>query len=99
MKVNKVEYGILLSYLSTLYFYSPHNSTTLYMSKLYNISSRHALYAFFLHAPGYLEEGFSVPLADTTWWNDVPISSTYGLDNKYVTPNRLLENTDPNAAH
>jgi hypothetical protein len=102
MKVNEVEHGVLSSYLSTVYFYSAHNSTTLYMSKLFDISSGKTLptlYAFFSHALGYLEEGFSVPLADTTWWKDVAVSSDYGLDRKYVTPNTRLENTDSNTAH
>jgi hypothetical protein len=102
MKLNNVEYGVLSSYLSSLYFYSPHGSTTLYISKRYTIQSGEdlsATFALFAQALGYLKEDvFSVPLPDTTWWNDFPVSQDFGLDKEYVTPRIDHTQSNTNAA-
>ena len=59
------------------------------MSEPYHITSGnglHALYTLFSHALGYLDgKEFTVLLADTSWWDNVPAQTKYyGLDIRHT---------------
>lgn len=75
MKLNNVRYEILSSYLRTLFFYSAYDSSTLYTYKISSSKGLPAMHALFFHALGYSEEKeFTVPEADTTSWDNMPVS-------------------------